>query len=61
MVKTETDLKIKCLKSDNRGEYIDGEFKEYCATHGIRMEKANPGTPQQNGMAKHMKYEQSSQ
>ena len=28
MVKTETDLKIKCLKSDNRGEYINGEFRE---------------------------------
>ena len=57
MVKTKTDLKIKCLKLDNRGEYIDGEFKEYCATHGIRMKKTNLGTPQQNGMTKRMKYE----
>ena len=37
------------------------EFKEYCATHGIRMKKTNPRTPQQNGMAKRMKYVQSSQ
>ena len=32
MVKTETDLKVKCLRSDNGGEYIDGGFSEYCAT-----------------------------
>ncbi|RVW71138.1 Retrovirus-related Pol polyprotein from transposon TNT 1-94 [Vitis vinifera] len=49
MVETETGLKVKCLRSDNRGEYIDGGFNEYCATQGIRMEKTIPGTPQQNG------------
>ena len=27
-----------------------GEFKEYCATNGIRMEKTILGTPQQNGV-----------
>ena len=31
MVKIETGLKVKCLKSDNGGEYIDGGFSEYCA------------------------------
>ena len=25
MVKTETGLKVKCLRSDNGGEYIDGD------------------------------------
>lgn len=54
MVETETDLKLKCLRSDNGGEYIDGGFKEYCATQGIRMEKTIPGTPQQNGVAERM-------
>ena len=29
MVETETRLKVKCLRSDNRGEYIDGGFSEY--------------------------------
>ena len=47
MVETETCLKVKCLKSDNGGEYIDGEFSEYYAAQGIRMEKTIPGTPQQ--------------
>ena len=54
MVETETDLKIKCLRSDNGGEYIDGGFSEYCATQRIRMEKTIPGTLQQNGVAERM-------
>ena len=51
---TETGLKLKCLRSDNGEEYIDGGFKEYCATNGIRMEKTILGTPQQNGVAERM-------
>ena len=54
MVKTETGLKVKCLRSDNGGEYIDGGFSEYCAAQGIRMEKTIPKTPQQNGVAERM-------
>ena len=51
MVETETSLKVKCLRSDNGGEYIDGGFSEYCVAQGIRMEKTILGTPQQNAMA----------
>ena len=29
MVETEISLKVKCLKSNNGGEYIDGGFSEY--------------------------------
>ena len=54
MVETETCLKVKCLRSDNGGEYIDGGFSEFCAAQGIRMEKTIPGTPQQNGVAECM-------
>ena len=54
IVETETGLKVKCLRSDNGGEYIDGGFNEYCAAQGIRMEKTIPGTPQQNGVAERM-------
>ena len=54
MVETETGLKVKCLKSDNGGEYINRGFSEYCAAQGIRMEKTIPGTPQQNGVAELM-------
>ena len=54
MVKTETGLKVKYLRSDNGGEYIDERFSEYSAAQGIRMKKTIPGTPQQNGVAKRM-------
>ena len=45
MVETETGLKVKYLRSDSGGEYINGGFNEYCAVHGIRMEKTILGTP----------------
>ena len=51
MVETKIGLKVKCLRSDNEGEYIDGGSSEYCVAQGIRMEKTIPGTPQQNGVA----------
>ena len=54
MVEIKTRLKVKCLKSDNGGEYIDGEFSEYCVAQGIMMEKTIPWTPQQNGVAERM-------
>ena len=46
MVEIDSGLKVKCLRSDNEGEYIDGGFSEYCATQGIKMEKTIPRTPQ---------------
>ena len=54
MVETETCLKVKCLKSDNGGEYIDEGFSEYYATQGIRMEKTISRTAHQNGVAERM-------
>ena len=54
MVETETGLKVKCLRSDNGGEYIDGGFSEYCTAHEIKMEKTIFGTPRQNGVAERM-------
>ena len=54
MVEIETGLKVKYLRSDNGGEYINGGFSEYCAAQGIRIEMTIPGTPQQNGVAERM-------
>jgi transposase InsO family protein len=51
MVETEMGLKLKCLRSNNGGEYEDGRFKQFCAVNGIRMEKTIPGMPQQNSVA----------
>ena len=54
MVETKIGLKVKCLRSNNGGEYIDGGFSEYCAAQGIRMEKTISGTLQQNDVAERM-------
>ncbi|CAA0831536.1 Uncharacterized mitochondrial protein AtMg00300 [Striga hermonthica] len=54
LVEKETGLEVKCLRSDNGGEYNSEAIKEYCADHGIRMQKTVPGTPQQNGIADRM-------
>ncbi|KAJ0555551.1 putative RNA-directed DNA polymerase [Helianthus annuus] len=53
-VENETNLKVKCLKSDNGGEYISKQFTDYCAKEGIKMIRTVPGTPQQNGVAERM-------
>ena len=53
-VELETGLKVKCLKSDNGGEYSSKEFTSYCAEQGIKMIKTVPETPQQNGVAERM-------
>jgi hypothetical protein len=45
MVDIETGLKLKCLRSDNGGEYEDGGLKQFCVKNGIRMEKTIAGTP----------------
>ncbi|KAL4324380.1 hypothetical protein GQ457_11G032480 [Hibiscus cannabinus] len=52
-VERETGRKLKCVRSDNRGEYR-GPFEEYCKSYGIRFEKTPPKTPQLNGVAERM-------
>ena len=51
IVENETNLKIKCFRSDNGGEYSSREFVDYCAENGIRMMKTVLENPQQNGIA----------
>lgn len=53
MVERETGRKLKCIRSDNGGEYR-GPFERYCKMHGIRQQKTVPKTPQQNGLAQRM-------
>ena len=50
LVENETNLKIKCLRSDNCGEFIANEFNEFCDTHGIKRQFLAPKTPQENGV-----------
>jgi transposase InsO family protein len=35
-VENETDLKIKCLRSDKGVEFISNEFNKFCETHGVK-------------------------
>jgi len=52
MVESKVGHKIKCLCTDNGGEYISNEFFEYLLwTHRIRHQFACPSTPQKNGVA----------
>ena len=46
----ETRKKLKCLRSDNGGEYCSHEFEDYCSTNGIHRQKIVPRTPQENGV-----------
>jgi hypothetical protein len=50
LVENETNLKIKCLRSDNGGEFISKEFTQLCENHGIKRHFSTPRTPQQNGV-----------
>nr|GEW38607.1 retrovirus-related Pol polyprotein from transposon TNT 1-94 [Tanacetum cinerariifolium] len=52
VAKNETNLRVKCLKSNNGGAYSSQEFIEYCAKNEIIMLKRVPKIPQQNGVAK---------
>ena len=43
--------KIKVLRSNNGGQYIDKDFTDFCAKEGIRREWTTPYNPEQNGVA----------
>jgi hypothetical protein len=50
MVENELDSKIKCLRSDNGGEFTSKEFMDYCNNHGIKRQFSIARTPQHNGV-----------
>jgi transposase InsO family protein len=50
MVENEMDSRIKCLRSDNGGEFTSKEFMDYCSNHGIKRQFFVARTPQQNGV-----------
>jgi transposase InsO family protein len=54
LVENETGKSLKCLRSDNRGEYCSKEFDDYCSYHVMRREKTVPRTPQENGVSERM-------
>ena len=54
LVENETRKKLKCLISDNGGEYSSKEFDSYCSHNEIRRDKTVPRTPQENGVSERM-------
>jgi transposase InsO family protein len=50
MVESEMNSRIKCLISDNGGEFTSKEFMAYCNNHGIKRQFFIARTPQQNGV-----------
>ena len=46
--------KLKCLRTDNEGEFKSEEFVKFCWELGIRREYMAPYSPEQNGIAEHM-------
>jgi transposase InsO family protein len=50
MVENEMNSKIKCLRSDNGGEFTSKEFIDYCSSHGIKRQFFVARTPQHNGV-----------
>nr|GEZ29544.1 hypothetical protein [Tanacetum cinerariifolium] len=45
------DLKVKIIRCDNGGEFINKEMNDFCSQKGIKREFSNARTPQQNGVA----------
>jgi transposase InsO family protein len=50
MVENEMDSRIKCLRSDNGGEFTSKKFMDYCSSHGMKRQFSIARTPQQNGV-----------
>ncbi|KAH9656856.1 hypothetical protein KPL70_022839 [Citrus sinensis] len=53
-VKLESGKKIKCLRTDNGGEYTDGEFIVFYKQEGIQRQFTVAYTPQQNRVTERM-------
>ncbi len=49
-----SDRRIGTLRSDNGGEYLSEEFKQYLKTKEIHHELTVPHSPEQNGVAERM-------
>jgi transposase InsO family protein len=50
MVENYMDSRIKCLRSDNGGEFTSNEFMYYCNIHGVKRKFLIARTPQNNGV-----------
>ncbi|GLJ29753.1 hypothetical protein SUGI_0587340 [Cryptomeria japonica] len=54
MVELQTGKKIKCLRTDNGGEFFSNDFDRFYKDYGINRQKRTPYSPQQNGVTERM-------
>ena len=54
MIETQSVRKIKCLRTDNGGEYKNNIFQKIYEENGIVRHFTVKNTPQQNGAAERM-------
>lgn len=52
LVENESGRKLKCLRTDQGGEFASEEFTRYYESNGLKRQLFAPRTPQQNGIAK---------
>ena len=50
LIENQTGKRLKEVRLDRGGEFMSGDFKEFCDKHGIKREYTIPRTPQQNGV-----------
>eukprot|EP00253_Pinus_taeda_P027856 PITA_27856 len=52
LAKKGSGMKLKALQSDDDVEYVSQQFKDFCASKGIKWELTTTHNPQQNGVVK---------
>jgi GAG-pre-integrase domain len=53
-VETQTDHKLKKLRVDGGGEFLNKEFKKYLLDNGIQLDVTTPHSPLQSRIAEHL-------
>jgi len=53
-METQTDRKLKKLRADNGTEYVNKDFKDFLAEHGILLQTTAPHSSAQNGIAERL-------
>lgn len=51
MVKTQFNVSVKCLRTDNASEYVSSEMVSYLQGCGIELQNSCAYSPQQNGLS----------
>ncbi|KAH9648835.1 hypothetical protein KPL70_025759 [Citrus sinensis] len=54
LVETQTNRKVRRLRTDNGLEFCNKRFDDFCAENGVVRHKTMRHTPQQNGLAERM-------